>query len=326
MPDIDDSLDEQSAKTQWWNDFKTLGPWWQSSPPHEDRPRAIAFGRSPRAPRRRLHGGRVAAERLDLAGRRVARVRADPGRVRARVARVSPAGTGRGLLPLGLAFGAAAFGLSEQWARHPRRTTRSSPRSTALAFWFLDLLRERLPGSRSSRSSSRSSTRYSVWRGPTHHIVTQARGGVPALLCSPSRSPASPRGREPRAAGSPVLRPVPGCGRRRAGACGRVLTWAAMTRRRFGTTIAAHRRASAHHRADCPALPARISPSASSPRTRTCSGASCARRTPGGRCAPSARAASPARAGRPSRCAACAGTCPRAVPARAGSPTPPRAP
>jgi uracil-DNA glycosylase family 4 len=34
VPDIDDSLDEQSAKTQWWNAFKTLGPWWAELPPY----------------------------------------------------------------------------------------------------------------------------------------------------------------------------------------------------------------------------------------------------------------------------------------------------
>jgi uracil-DNA glycosylase len=33
-PDIDDSLDEQSAKTRFWNAFKTLGPWWAELPPY----------------------------------------------------------------------------------------------------------------------------------------------------------------------------------------------------------------------------------------------------------------------------------------------------
>src|SRR5438132_7588704 len=28
VPDIDSSLDEQTAKTEFWNAFKTLGPWW----------------------------------------------------------------------------------------------------------------------------------------------------------------------------------------------------------------------------------------------------------------------------------------------------------
>ena len=30
-PDIDDSLDEQGAKTRFWSAFKTLGTWWPSS-------------------------------------------------------------------------------------------------------------------------------------------------------------------------------------------------------------------------------------------------------------------------------------------------------
>ena len=33
-PDIDDSLDEQPAKTRFWNAFKTLGPWWAELPPY----------------------------------------------------------------------------------------------------------------------------------------------------------------------------------------------------------------------------------------------------------------------------------------------------
>jgi uracil-DNA glycosylase family 4 len=33
-PDIDASLDEQSAKTRFWNAFKTLGPWWAELPPY----------------------------------------------------------------------------------------------------------------------------------------------------------------------------------------------------------------------------------------------------------------------------------------------------
>ncbi len=34
VPDIDESLDEQSAKTRFWNAFKTLGPWWAALPPY----------------------------------------------------------------------------------------------------------------------------------------------------------------------------------------------------------------------------------------------------------------------------------------------------
>jgi uracil-DNA glycosylase len=33
-PDIDRSLDEQSAKTQFWNAFKALGAWWAELPPY----------------------------------------------------------------------------------------------------------------------------------------------------------------------------------------------------------------------------------------------------------------------------------------------------
>ena len=33
-PDIDASLDEQPAKTAFWNAFKALGPWWSEQPPY----------------------------------------------------------------------------------------------------------------------------------------------------------------------------------------------------------------------------------------------------------------------------------------------------
>jgi uracil-DNA glycosylase len=33
-PDIDESLDEQPAKTAFWNAFKVLGEWWSSTPPY----------------------------------------------------------------------------------------------------------------------------------------------------------------------------------------------------------------------------------------------------------------------------------------------------
>jgi uracil-DNA glycosylase family 4 len=33
-PDIDESLDEQAAKTRFWNAFKALGPWWAELPPY----------------------------------------------------------------------------------------------------------------------------------------------------------------------------------------------------------------------------------------------------------------------------------------------------
>jgi uracil-DNA glycosylase len=33
-PDIDGSLDEQPAKTAFWNAFKALGPWWAEQPPY----------------------------------------------------------------------------------------------------------------------------------------------------------------------------------------------------------------------------------------------------------------------------------------------------
>jgi uracil-DNA glycosylase len=34
VPDIDASLDEQPAKTQFWNAFKALGAWWADLPPY----------------------------------------------------------------------------------------------------------------------------------------------------------------------------------------------------------------------------------------------------------------------------------------------------
>jgi uracil-DNA glycosylase family 4 len=33
-PDIDESLDEQPAKTAFWDAFKLLGEWWSSTPPY----------------------------------------------------------------------------------------------------------------------------------------------------------------------------------------------------------------------------------------------------------------------------------------------------
>ena len=33
-PDIDESLDEQAAKTRFWQAFKALGPWWAELPPY----------------------------------------------------------------------------------------------------------------------------------------------------------------------------------------------------------------------------------------------------------------------------------------------------
>jgi uracil-DNA glycosylase len=33
-PDIDDALDDQQAKTRFWNAFKLLGDWWASLPPY----------------------------------------------------------------------------------------------------------------------------------------------------------------------------------------------------------------------------------------------------------------------------------------------------
>jgi len=34
VPDIDASLDEQEKKTEFWNAFKALGPWWSELPPY----------------------------------------------------------------------------------------------------------------------------------------------------------------------------------------------------------------------------------------------------------------------------------------------------
>ena len=33
-PDVDESLDDQAAKTAFWKDFKALGPWWAELPPY----------------------------------------------------------------------------------------------------------------------------------------------------------------------------------------------------------------------------------------------------------------------------------------------------
>jgi uracil-DNA glycosylase len=34
VPDIDASLDQAPAKTEFWNAFKALGPWWAALPPY----------------------------------------------------------------------------------------------------------------------------------------------------------------------------------------------------------------------------------------------------------------------------------------------------
>ena len=34
VPDIDASLDEQERKTEFWNAFKAVGPWWAELPPY----------------------------------------------------------------------------------------------------------------------------------------------------------------------------------------------------------------------------------------------------------------------------------------------------
>jgi len=34
VPDVDASLDEQAAKTRFWNAFKSLGDWWAALPPY----------------------------------------------------------------------------------------------------------------------------------------------------------------------------------------------------------------------------------------------------------------------------------------------------
>jgi hypothetical protein len=34
VPDIDASLDEQPAKTRFWQAFKTVGAWWAELPPY----------------------------------------------------------------------------------------------------------------------------------------------------------------------------------------------------------------------------------------------------------------------------------------------------
>jgi uracil-DNA glycosylase len=34
VPDIDESLDEQAAKSKFWSAFKAVGPWWSELPPY----------------------------------------------------------------------------------------------------------------------------------------------------------------------------------------------------------------------------------------------------------------------------------------------------
>ncbi len=34
VPDVDECLDEQTAKREFWNAFKALGPWWSELPPY----------------------------------------------------------------------------------------------------------------------------------------------------------------------------------------------------------------------------------------------------------------------------------------------------
>ncbi len=34
VPDVDESLDEQSAKARFWSAFKAVGPWWAELPPY----------------------------------------------------------------------------------------------------------------------------------------------------------------------------------------------------------------------------------------------------------------------------------------------------
>ena len=34
VPDIDESLDEQAAKTRFWHAFKLVGRWWAELPPY----------------------------------------------------------------------------------------------------------------------------------------------------------------------------------------------------------------------------------------------------------------------------------------------------
>jgi hypothetical protein len=34
VPDVDASLDDQTAKREFWEAFKALGPWWSELPPY----------------------------------------------------------------------------------------------------------------------------------------------------------------------------------------------------------------------------------------------------------------------------------------------------
>src|SRR5581483_1430983 len=63
VPDIDSSLDDQAAKTTFWNAFKTVGSWWAALPPTSPL----------RAPLRLRRGGAAPLARGRVVGRRLAR-------------------------------------------------------------------------------------------------------------------------------------------------------------------------------------------------------------------------------------------------------------
>ena len=123
----------------------------------------------------------------------------------------------------------------------------------------------------------------SVWRGPTKHIVTHQRELFTTFSFAfpvPGEANTAQLGLPDLLFFALFLGAADRWGLRTR------LTWAAMALS-FGATLALTAALRDHPRTPgCQRC--RCSRSASSRRTRTCSGASCARRTRGGRCAPSA--------------------------------------
>ena len=75
-PDIDASLDEQGAKTRFWNAFKALGPWWAEAASPRRAPRASAASSAVILARRPALGGLLASPNEALKVRRRLRRRA----------------------------------------------------------------------------------------------------------------------------------------------------------------------------------------------------------------------------------------------------------
>ena len=269
VPDIDASLDEQPAKTAFWNAFKALGPGGPSCRPTDAR--AVAAFVALAAGLGRLLRGRTSRcwDAVALVGRRSSSrsslIPAVFGLVCLALPlwRTPPLQLSRSAL----AFVALAVVLAARRARGPVRTSRSSRAMTAFASAFLRFF-ESVSWVVLVALIMPWVDAYSVWRGPTNTIVTQAAAGLHDALV---RLPGP--GRRPAAAnlGLPDLLFFAlflgaaarfGCARRldvaRADALVRRRRW----RSRPGSTSAA-----------CPRC--RCSRSASCSRTPTCSGRRC---------------------------------------------------